>query len=194
MRIAGLPDHYRQVAEVNLKTDALLLTLLNALGTFLFLNILGVGFLIQPVAFNVLTWYHLLWLGLGLVLYIVAHEGIHALCMKMFSNQALTLGVNAQAAYAGMKNAYFTKREYAIIALSPCVALGFILLGALFFYWTDHGAYVALLVILGQNFAGSVGDYYVFQRLASLPKDALVNDDGLKMHYYARKKSLGHQQ
>lgn len=194
MRIAGLPDHYRQVAEVNLKTDALLLTLLNTLGTFLFLNILGLGFLLQPVAFNALNWFHLLWLGIGLALYIVAHEGIHALCMKLFSNQPLTLGLNAQAAYAGMKNAYFTKRQYAIIALSPCAILGVILFTAIAFYWNDHGAYVALLVILGQNFAGSVGDYFVFQRLAKLPHDALVNDDGLKMHYYAPNYHHSNQQ
>jgi hypothetical protein len=184
MSLKKLPINYRLIRSLDLKKDKGLTTLLNIVGTIIFLVIVGLGFVISPFPENFdfeIT--HLFLLIGGIVGYIILHELLHALFMKIFIKEKLSIGLRWKAAYAGMKKAYFKKGEYALIALAPVLILGISLLLLIIFlpgtwFWPLH-------IIQGQNLAGAVGDYYVVGVLTKMPKHTLVNDDGMSMRYYA---------
>lgn len=123
---------------------------------------------------------------IGLVTYIFLHEGVHGFFIKMFSGKKPFYGKDLKAGmfYAGSR-CFFTRFAYVVIALSPFVIWGIVLalllrdlaVGAPQFWWY-------LYAIQMFNFSGAIGDLYITWRILRMPKDVLVQDDGIVMRFY----------
>ncbi len=179
-----LPYPYRLKREIDLRKDKRIAFWLNAAGALVFLALGAVGFILHP--FTGTFTIDFLQIGVligGLFVYIVLHEAIHAVFMRLFCKGKVNFGFHSYAAFAGMKEGYFTKGEYVLIALAPVLLLGGLLL---FLNLYLPGAWFwPIFLLQGQNLAGAVGDYYVIFLLATMPKSTLVNDDGMSMRYYS---------
>jgi hypothetical protein len=179
-----LPANYHLLREIDMRKDKKIAFWLNAIGTIVFLVLGGVGYVFHPITtsftFNI---YHILVLLGGLLVYIIIHELIHAIFMRLYCHGKINFGFHTYAAFAGMKDGYFNKWEYASVAFAPVVLLGLILLALNL--WLPVEWFWPIFLIQGQNLAGAVGDYYVIFLLLKTPASTLVNDDGMSMRYYA---------
>ncbi|MFZ2538072.1 MAG: DUF3267 domain-containing protein, partial [Oscillospiraceae bacterium] len=91
-------------------------------------------------------------------------------------------GVAGLCAFAGKKTAYFAKKEYLIITLSPVVILGIILLVLNFI--VPFNRFWVIYIIQITNLTGALGDLYVTYLLSKTSKDVLINDSGVSMRFY----------
>ena len=73
---------------------------------------------------------------------------------------------------------------YGIIALSPIVLLGVLLLTLNFF--VPYGWFWVVYLLQVINVSGAAGDLYVFMILRKFPKDLLVRDSGVAMELFAK--------
>lgn len=119
----------------------------------------------------------------AVVIYMVLHELVHGVFIKKFSGQRAKYGFGFGYAYAG-SDCYFNKKSYIIIALSPVIFWGAVLvvLNLLVpsgWFWVVYGVQII-------NVSGAAGDYYVTHRMLRLPEDILVKDSGTKMLVYSK--------
>lgn len=184
------PAGYELVHVVDLKNNHSLFNILSFLGSLIFIVSIGMGLLFFPEGdLHTINLGLLLSIFLGLGLYVILHETIHVVMMKVFSKEKITVGFNWRHAFAGMKQGYFTRTQYAMIALAPSIILGGLLLAAILYFYQDVAAYTFVLFIVSQNFAGSTGDFYVVYVLSQLKENILINDDGLTMSYFQKMES-----
>ena len=78
--------------------------------------------------------------------------------------------------------AYLTRRTAVIVALTPCLAWGIVLLVALLTVPADYRLTAYILLVL--NFAGSAGDYLEVYVVHQQQPDALVQDNGDSVHIF----------
>ena len=183
MGVTKLPSNYRLAREIDMRKDKKMAFWLNVAGTVLFFALCVVGYFIHPIdsTFDFKFIYIIVVIA-GLLAYIILHELTHALFMRIFIHNRVNFGFHVYAAYAGMRDGYFRRLEYIIIALAPVVILG-IALGLLNFF-LPSGWFWTIFIIQGQNIAGAVGDYYVIYLLTKTSSKTLINDDGMSMRYY----------
>ena len=122
----------------------------------------------------------------GTIVYMILHELIHALFMRIFGATRIKFGFNGFFAYAGSEHEYFKKGPYIIIALAP-VVIFFIIYAAIcpFIYTTSWFWVVYFWQI--QNISGAAGDIYVSIKFAKAPKDAYIKDSGTYMELFVPK-------
>ena len=120
---------------------------------------------------------------LGLVvLYMVLHELVHGVAMRICGTKKIKYGFTLMYAFAGSDD-YYAKKPYIFIALAPIVVWGIVLL-FLNFTVPISWFYVVYFVQMG-NISGAAGDLYVTWRMAKLPRDILIKDDGVAMTVYS---------
>lgn len=184
-----LPAGYREVCRIDLQKDKKLALLVNGAAL-----LIGAA-MIVPMHFRVsiATLFDLsdgflpyllrfLCLILGLTLYIVLHELVHAAAMRLSGTRKVNFGFTGLYAFAGSAD-YYDRPHYILIALAPIVIWG-IVLGVLCatvppaWFWVVYFIQVT-------NISGAAGDLYVTYRMAKLPPDLLVQDSGVSMAVYA---------
>jgi len=189
MNFVPEPSDSQLVFHLDLKKERTLGRYLNIVGTLIFILVMAIGYIILPFPYGAdFSFIHVIGIVAGFLGYVVIHELVHALAMLMFSNKRLRFGVHGYFAYAGMPEAYFSKRQYVLIALAPSALLGAILISIAAIIATGNPLfgswYWVTLIIMGQNFGGSIGDYYVVNRLAKFKAPVFINDDGMRMRFY----------
>ncbi len=122
----------------------------------------------------------------GMVVYIFVHEGVHGFFIKMFSGKPPFYGKDLKKGmfYAGSR-CFFGKFAYIVIALAPLIVWGIVIALMLSelsakspqFWW-----YLYAIQIL--NFTGAAGDLYITWRVIRMPKEVLVQDDGISMKFF----------
>ncbi|MBQ8174638.1 MAG: DUF3267 domain-containing protein [Clostridia bacterium] len=187
-----LPTGYREILSVDLQKNkklavlvnvsaAVIAVLLAVLGHFhisiLSLFDLSHGFLPYLARFGVLA--------VASVAYIVLHELVHGVTMKLFGCPRVKYGFTGLYAFAG-SDCYFGKWPYIAIALAPVVLWG-IVLGVLCATLPASWFWVVCLVQI-TNLSGAAGDLYVTAKFLRLPKSILVRDVGVSMTVYAREE------
>jgi hypothetical protein len=181
MTLAG----YKIIQQVDLKRNQTLFNVLSFLGSLIFIVVIGLGLMMLPEGdLATIDGWLLLIIFLGLSIYVIVHEAIHVISMKLFSKEKIIVGFNWRHAFAGMNNAVFTRHQYTFIALAPSISLGIILFIAMLNFNSQLSVFAFLLFIIAQNFAGSTGDFYVVYVLSQIQGHVLVHDDGLVMSYY----------
>jgi hypothetical protein len=179
------PVGYKLFHQVDLKKNQALFNVLSFLGSLIFIVSIVIGLMMMPTGdLETIDFWLLLEIFLGLAGYVILHEAIHVIAMKLFSKEKITIGFNWRHAFAGMKNAFFTRDQYAFIALAPSLFLGIMLFIGMIIFYGQLALYAFLLFIIAQNFAGSTGDFYVVYVLSQIQGRVLVHDDGLVMSYY----------
>lgn len=120
----------------------------------------------------------------GSVVYILAHEWVHGVFIRIFTGEKAEFGFIAKAGMAYAKSSwFFTKLPYIIIALAPVV-----IWGVLFEYFIAElpDAYFWHIYILQIfNVSGAVGDLYVTWKVLRMPKGLLILDQGTAMKFFA---------
>lgn len=184
-----LPDEYEESFQIDLAKDKKLFFLVNGVCILIALVLFLIGSLCIPIT-SVLEgsfWFvelRLLGTGFGMFAYLVLHEAVHGIFIRLFSGKKADYGFSLSYAYAGSK-AYFTKLPYLVIALAPIVVWGlvfavFCVLVPREMFWVFYSLQIA-------NISGAAGDLYVFWRFSKLPADILVQDVGVSMTVYTRK-------
>ena len=120
----------------------------------------------------------------GYIAYIILHEWVHGVFIRIFSGEKAQYGLQLSKGYAFAKSDYFFgKAAYIVIALAPVVIWGavlHVLMGAVPAQW-----YMTVFFIQTMNIGGAVGDYYVTWRILRMPEGVLVIDSGTSMKFFA---------
>ena len=185
-----LPEEYKEIYSVDLKNNKKLMLVVNllaiAIGAALAVPMLflvpfstlfdmedGLGnYLIRFAALMVLE-----------ILYIVLHELVHGVAMKICGTKKVKYGFTGVYAFAG-SNDYYDKKAYIFIALAPVILWGVVIALINPFVPIEWFWVVYLLQI--SNLSGAAGDFFVTVKFLRLPKDILVKDNGTDMKVYAK--------
>jgi len=181
MGVFDLPDGYREIKTVDFQKDKRLMAFVNAGAIAIVAAMFIVGHIIAPISLSI-NLLRVLVAAIAIIAYIVAHELVHGVFIKIYSGKKAWYGFEGVYAYAG-SDAYFSKRQYVVIALSPVVLLGAVLL--LLNILLPQRFWVIYIVQM-TNLSGAAGDYYMTWLMSRLPPDVLVKDEGVSMTIYSK--------
>jgi hypothetical protein len=185
-----LPDGYGQIYEIDLQKNKKKMLLVN-----------GIAFLISvlmvvPMCFYIpitelfsfekgILQYFIRFAALfGLsIVYMVLHELVHGITMKLCGTKRVKYGFTGLYAFAGSDD-YYDKKSYITIALAPVVLWGVVIAIINCFMPREWFWVVYFLQIM--NISGAAGDMYVTFKFSKMPKDILVRDYGVGMKVYSK--------
>ena len=121
----------------------------------------------------------------SIVLYMILHELVHGVAMKLCGTKKVKYGFTGLYAFAGSED-YYDKKSYIFIALAPVVLWGVVLavlnvLVPVEWFWIVY-------LIQVNNISGAAGDLYVTVKFSRMPKDILVKDHGTGMAVFAKEE------
>ena len=118
-----------------------------------------------------------------LILYMVLHELVHGIAMKMCGTKKVKYGFTGIYAYA-TSNDFYDKKTYIFIALAPVVLWG-ILLAVVNMFVSLEWFWVVYFIQIS-NLSGAAGDLYVTVKFSRLPSDILIQDYGVGMTVFSK--------
>jgi hypothetical protein len=189
--IRQLPPDYREVRSITLTERGLLLRLnLLALLPMAAALALMIGWTaVIPAGSGAdegAPW----WLNVILTLLIVLplHELLHGAAIRLTGHRP-RYGIKlAQGVlYATADGAYFRRREYIFIALTPLAAIT--LLGLILMPLVAPGWRMLIVMAVVLNAGGAVGDLWSVWMLRRFSEDTLIQDRGDSFSIYARSAS-----
>lgn len=123
-------------------------------------------------------------LALITVLYMILHELVHGISMKLCGTKKVKYGFTGMYAFAGSKD-YYPKKPYIFIALAPVVLWGVVL--AVINFIVPVEWFWVIYIVQITNISGAAGDFFVTVKFLSFPDDILVKDHGVGMVVYSKK-------
>lgn len=187
--LKALPANYKEIFSVNLQKDKKIATFINV-AALLIGVIMAVpmnfyipistlfdfsqGFAIYIVRFIALA--------VSVFVYMILHEAIHGVAMKICGTKKVKYGFTGLYAYAGSDD-FYDKKSYIFIALAPIVLWGFVLLIINLFVPENWFWVVYFIQIF--NISGAAGDFYVTAKFSKMPDDILISDSGVGMNVYS---------
>lgn len=186
MRVASaLPSDYKEIFSVDLKKDKKVAVLVNGLSAVIAIIMIIAMHACVPISTlgGLQIWVRVAVLAVSIVLYIVLHEFVHGITMKMFGTKKVKYGFHGLYASAGSDD-YYDIKSYIIIALAPIVVWGIILAIVNFIVPTEWFWIVYIIQII--NISGAAGDMYVTVKFSGFPKDILIKDYGVGMTVYSK--------
>lgn len=188
--ISQLPEGYKEIYTINLQKNRKAFWLLNLLNLVIIAAMAIPMHFAVPVTtlFDMSQGIGMYWLRLGIMLllmvvYMVLHELVHGVTMKLCGTGKIKYGFTGVMAYAGSED-YYDKKSYIIIALAPVVFWGIVIAVINPFVPTSWFWVVYLVQIA--NISGAVGDLFVTVKFSRMPKDILVQDSGIGMTVYSK--------
>ena len=185
-----LPEGYREIDTVDLKKNKALAVFVNVLAA-----VIAVAMVI-PMHFTVpidylfsmeegIQAYMFRFVGLLvlLILYMVLHELVHGIAMKLCGTKKVKYGVTGVYAYATSDD-FYDKKTYIFIALAPVVLWGIVL--AVVNLFVSGPWFWVVYFIQINNISGAAGDLYVTARFSRLPGDILIRDYGVGMTVFSK--------
>ncbi len=187
--VSVLPEGYQELLAIDLQKNKKLALLVNGLAILIGVVMVVAMHFYLPIAtlfyFEELGSYLLRFgvLILSFIAYMILHELVHGLAMKICGTKKVKYGFTGLYAFAGSEE-YYDKKSYIFIALAPIVLWGAVLAVVNVFVSDDWFWVVYLVQVI--NISGAAGDLYVTLKFARLPKDILVRDCGVGMTVYSR--------
>lgn len=188
----NLPESYNEIFSVNLQKNKKVAIVLNIVATAVAL------IMVVPMCFVVpISSLFSMEEGIGRyilrfsvilicsVLYLLLHEAVHGIAMKICGTKKIKYGFTGMFAYAGSKD-YYDKKSYIFIALAPVVLWGIVLL--IINLLVPYEWIWVVYIIQVSNIGGAVGDFYVTFTFSRFPSDILITDSGLGMTVYSAEK------
>jgi len=176
----NLPESYSEIYSIDLQKDKKTAIIVNLLAVVIAVLLMVPMHFIVPISSmfsmeNGLKNYifrFCIFLVL-MVLYMVLHELVHGIAMKICGTKKVKYGFTGMYAFAGSKD-YYDKKSYIFIALAPVALWGIVLavinpLVPIEWFWI-----VYFLQII--NLSGAAGDLFVTVKFSRLPKDVLIQD------------------
>ena len=189
--VEALPEGYREIYSVDLQKNKKLAFWVNAL------SLLIAALLAIPMHFVVpISTFFSMEDGIGsyfirivavavlMVLYIVLHELVHGVAMKMCGTKKVKYGFTGLYAFAG-SNDFYGKKSYIFIALAPVVLWGIVLAVVnpfvpIEWFWVVYWIQIS-------NLSGAAGDFFVTAKFSKMPDAILVRDHGVGMKVFSKK-------
>ena len=116
-----------------------------------------------------------------MVLYMVLHELVHGIAMKLCGTKRVKYGFTGLYAFAGSED-YYDKKSYIFIALAPIVLWGTVLAAVNFFVPIEWFWIVYMIQLI--NISGAAGDLFAAVKFSRMPKDILIQDSGVSMRVF----------
>ena len=183
-----LPAHYDLYERIDLTRDNKALKAIVIWSIIALVAMIACGLLTHSfvASFDMELWrifFCLIASAAGMLVYIVLHEAVHGIFIRIFTGANPTFGLELDKgmAYAG-STWYFKRLPYVIIALAPIIVLGAILAIWLAEIPAQYFWYLYMIHIF--NITGAAGDVYITCRMAMMPKDILIKDTGTAMEVY----------
>ena len=184
-----LPVGYREIYSVDLQKDKKPAVLVNVLAIIIavVLFLPANRYIPLTTLFNIGVSESLYFARLGVIVggiifYMILHELVHGLAMKIFGTKKVKYGFTGMYAYAGSDD-YYDKKSYIIIALAPIVVWGIVL--AIINVLVPYEWFWVVYLIQLINLSGAAGDLFITVRFSKMPKDILVRDYGVGMTVYS---------
>ncbi len=187
--IGSLTQGYKEICSVDLQKNK---------KTAVFVNLLALiiaAILVVPMAFLVpldtlfsfekgIGVYFVKFgtLIVGIIVYMVLHELVHGIAMKICGTKKIKYGFTGMYAFAGSED-YYNKKAYLFIALAPVVLWGVVL--AIVTPFISYEWFWVVYLIQVNNLSGAAGDLFVTAKFSKLPKDILIKDYGVGMTVYS---------
>ncbi len=188
--VETLPEGYREIYALDLQKDKKTAIFVNVLALVITVLLAVPMAFVVPVSslFNMENGMvpYMIRFGALLVLmivYMVLHELVHGVAMKLCGTQKVKYGFTGMYAFAG-SNDYYNKKAYIFIALAPVVLWGVVIAVITPFVPIDWFWVVYFLQIA--NLSGAAGDLFVTVKFSRLPKDILIKDYGVGMTVYSK--------
>ena len=186
----SLPEGYIETFNVNLQKDKKKMLLINIFGTVLMIALAIPMHFYMPInsLFDMSQGIYIYFIRfiaiiILMIAYIILHEFIHGIAMKICGTKKVRYGFTGVYAYAGSDD-YYSKRSYIFIALAPVVLLG-IVIGIVNIFVPQDWFWV-IYIIQVMNISGAVGDFYVTAKFSKMPKSILIRDSGVGMTVYSK--------
>lgn len=188
--IGVLPDGYREISSINLQKNKKTALLVNVLAVVIAL------LLVVPMCF-VVPFSSLFSMECGMlkyfirfvvlivstIVYLILHELVHGISMKICGTKKVKYGFTGMYAYAGSTD-YYGKKSYVFIALAPVVLFGIIL--AIVNVFVPYEWFWVVYFVQIFNLSGAAGDLYVTVKFSRFPRDILVQDYGVGMKVFSK--------
>ena len=186
-----LPMGYRQIFSVNLQKDkktamvinigAIIIGIIMAVPMHFYIPITSLFDFSQGMG-NYLA--RFIVLMVSMIAYIILHEAVHGVAMKICGTKKIKYGFTGLYAFAGSDD-FYDKGSYIFIALAPVVLWGIVL--AVINCFVPESWFWVVYFIQIANISGAAGDIYVTAKFSKMPDDILVKDIGVGMTVYSAK-------
>ena len=188
--VKNLPEGYREICTIDLQKNKKMALFVNLLAIVIaafltipmhyvvpFSSLFSMENGMQAYMFRFAAMFVLL------ILYMVLHELVHGIAMKMCGTKKVKYGFTGIYAYA-TSNDLYDKKTYIFIALAPVVLWGIVLAVVNMFVSLEWFWGVYLIQI--SNLSGAAGDLYVTVKFLRLPSDILIQDYGVGMTVFSK--------
>lgn len=186
--IGVLPEDYGEIYSLNLQKDkrtaiivnllALAIAAVMAVSMNFFVPVTSVFDMSGGIVHYFLRLAALIVL---MVLYMVLHELVHGIAMKLCGTKRVKYGFTGLYAFAGSED-YYDKKSYIFIALAPIVLWGTVLAAVNFFVPTEWFWIVYMIQLI--NISGAAGDLFAAVKFSRMPKNILIQDSGVSMRVF----------
>ena len=187
-----LPDGFVEIYSIDLKKNKKAALLVNALAIIIGVALAIIGHFIVPITtlfsmdsgITMCMLRHLV-LVISIILYIILHELVHGIAMKICGTKKVKYGFTGLYAFAG-SNDYYDKISYIFIALAPIVVWG-IILAVINIFVPAEWFWIVYFIQLS-NLSGAAGDLYVTVKFSKMPRDILIFDYGVGMKVFSNQQ------
>jgi hypothetical protein len=190
--INNLPEDYKEIYSVNLQKDKKVALGVNVLAVIIMVLMAVPMHFVVPMSnlFSMEKGYGAYFLRFGVLMiscvaYIILHELVHGIAMKICGTKKIKYGFTGIYAYAGSDDCY-DKSAYIFIALAPVVLWGVVL--AVINPFISAEWFWVVYFIQISNISGAAGDFFVTLKFLRMPKDILVQDSGIGMKVYSKEE------
>lgn len=185
-----LPEGYKEFYSIDLQKDKKMSLLVNGVALVIgLLMFIPMNFFV-PISTlfsmeNGMAEYMIRMLSLAVltILYMVLHELVHGISMKLCGTKKVKYGFTGMYAFAGSDD-YYGKKPYIFIALAPVLLWGIVL--AVINFCVPHEWIWVVYFLQIFNISGAAGDFFVTAKFSGFPEDILVQDHGIGMVVYSR--------
>ncbi len=186
--VKELPQNYKEIISIDLQKNKKLSLFVNLLAVAVAVIMVIPACFFVPISalfeFGDNPFALLIRCGVlvvSLIAYIILHELVHGVAMKMCGTKKVKYGFTGLYAFAGSED-FYDKRGYIFIALAPVILWGAVL-AVMNAFVPEEWFWVVYLIQI-TNISGAAGDAYVTAKFSRLPKDILVHDYGVGMTVY----------
>ena len=186
-----LPEGYREIYSVDLQKNKKMAIFVNLLAVVIAVILVLPMLFVVPIStlFSMedgMKSYFVRFFALLIltIVYMVLHELVHGISMKICGTKKVKYGFTGMYAFAGSKD-YYDKKSYIFIALAPVVLWGIVLAVINPFVPAEWFWVIYLIQIM--NLSGAAGDLFVTVKFSQLPSDILIQDYGVGMKVFSGK-------
>ncbi len=188
--IENLPNGYNEIYAVDLQKNKKVALFVNILAIIIAVLLIAPMCFVVPISalFSMESGMqnyiiHFAVLLVLIILYMLLHELVHGIAMKICGTKKVKYGFTGMYAFAGSAD-YYDKTAYIFIALAPVVLWGIVLAVVNLFVSAEWFWVVYLIQV--NNLSGAAGDLFVTVKFSRLPSDILIQDHGVGMKVFSK--------